>query len=314
MPKSRSRPGAPGPLRVGAIVLGMLLACERPGPAEAVQDSKAIALDAGTMTADSASSGIRTWTDATERFKTDAEFVELKDGNVRLRKATGAVVTVPLEKLCDADRAYIASMGSGASKPSRTPLADAAPNTQSRPDSRPSQRLPDLSKGPPLSEAPKLHSPEEPSRAPTIAPQLEPSKPPSVDGASPTLKTHQPTTIPASAVAPAASTKGAVGMPGWAWGLMLLLPVAVAIGVYGATVVRKRGRLTARSSRPATERQSREPSSGGPEAIEKCPKCRGKLAFVLAQGDMGVFHCPACDARSGSKTAIVLRKSSGDWR
>lgn len=58
-------------------------------------------------------------------------------------------------------------------------------------------------------------------------------------------------------------------------------------------------------------------SSGGstPKAIERCPQCGGQLTYAgVTQGEMAVFHCPACDAKTGKKTGIGLRKSDGDWR
>jgi hypothetical protein len=48
----------------------------------------------------------RTWTDATGKHTLEAEFVELKDGNVQLRKPDGKVVTLPIEKLSQADQAF----------------------------------------------------------------------------------------------------------------------------------------------------------------------------------------------------------------
>ncbi len=49
----------------------------------------------------------RTWTDRSGKFSIVAELVELKDGTARLKKDDGSVVTVPAEKLSDADQAYL---------------------------------------------------------------------------------------------------------------------------------------------------------------------------------------------------------------
>jgi hypothetical protein len=49
----------------------------------------------------------RTWTDATGKFKTEAAFLDLKDGKVRLKKKDGTIVTVALEKLSEADQAVV---------------------------------------------------------------------------------------------------------------------------------------------------------------------------------------------------------------
>jgi hypothetical protein len=47
----------------------------------------------------------RTWTDKTGRFKVEAELIEVKDGMVRLQKTDGKKLSVPLEKLSEADQA-----------------------------------------------------------------------------------------------------------------------------------------------------------------------------------------------------------------
>lgn len=48
----------------------------------------------------------REWTDSTGKYKSEAEFIELKDGVVKLRMQTGVVKSVPLEKLSDADQEF----------------------------------------------------------------------------------------------------------------------------------------------------------------------------------------------------------------
>ncbi|OHB69806.1 MAG: hypothetical protein A2V70_14720 [Planctomycetes bacterium RBG_13_63_9] len=48
----------------------------------------------------------RTWTDATGSFKIEAEFLGLDGDKVRLRKSNGRVITVPLQKLSDADQQF----------------------------------------------------------------------------------------------------------------------------------------------------------------------------------------------------------------
>lgn len=49
----------------------------------------------------------RTWTDASGTFQTDAELVGMEDGNVRLKKADGSVITVPIDRLSDNDRHFV---------------------------------------------------------------------------------------------------------------------------------------------------------------------------------------------------------------
>ncbi len=50
---------------------------------------------------------LRTWSDASGRFKLEGVFVELKDGVVRLRNAESRVIDVPLAKLSAADQAHV---------------------------------------------------------------------------------------------------------------------------------------------------------------------------------------------------------------
>ena len=47
---------------------------------------------------------MRTWTDSTGKYKTEASFLALKEGKVRLKKADGSILALPLEKLSEADQ------------------------------------------------------------------------------------------------------------------------------------------------------------------------------------------------------------------
>lgn len=67
----------------------------------------ALALIASSM--DSASAAPRQWKDATGQFSVAAELVEVKNGEVHLKKADGEVIVVSVSKLSDADRSYLAS-------------------------------------------------------------------------------------------------------------------------------------------------------------------------------------------------------------
>lgn len=51
----------------------------------------------------------RTWTDSTGTYKTEAELVDFKNGIVRLKKADGTVVSLPLERLSKADQQFVKS-------------------------------------------------------------------------------------------------------------------------------------------------------------------------------------------------------------
>ena len=65
------------------------------------------------------SAGARTWTDSTGKHKTEAEFVDCTDGVVRLKKDDGAVISVPMEKLSEADQEFVRLSADGAGVPAR---------------------------------------------------------------------------------------------------------------------------------------------------------------------------------------------------
>lgn len=50
----------------------------------------------------------RTWTDSSGQFQIEAELVEVKDGQVTLKKADGSTVILPIDKLSKADRDFVA--------------------------------------------------------------------------------------------------------------------------------------------------------------------------------------------------------------
>jgi len=51
----------------------------------------------------------RKWTSSNGKFSVEADLIEVKDGNVRLKRQNGKVVTVPVSKLSKADRNYLAA-------------------------------------------------------------------------------------------------------------------------------------------------------------------------------------------------------------
>lgn len=53
-------------------------------------------------------SNLRTWSDASGKFKIEAELVSVEDGKVNLKKKSGEVVSVPLAKLSKADQEFVA--------------------------------------------------------------------------------------------------------------------------------------------------------------------------------------------------------------
>ena len=49
----------------------------------------------------------RTWTSADGKFTVEAELVDYSDDDIRLRKSTGKVITVPMEKISDDDLQFL---------------------------------------------------------------------------------------------------------------------------------------------------------------------------------------------------------------
>ncbi|MBN1588015.1 MAG: hypothetical protein JW888_00705 [Pirellulales bacterium] len=54
---------------------------------------------------------VRTWTDATGRYKTEGTFAGVESGKVKLIKADGTSINLPLEKLSQEDRQWIKNQG-----------------------------------------------------------------------------------------------------------------------------------------------------------------------------------------------------------
>lgn len=52
----------------------------------------------------------RSWTDSTGQFNIEAEFVEYAKGDVKLKKADGETITVPMNKLSKADQTWIRTL------------------------------------------------------------------------------------------------------------------------------------------------------------------------------------------------------------
>ncbi len=52
----------------------------------------------------------RKWTDATGKHSIEADFVEFKDGKVRLRQANSSILVIPIEKLGEADQQFVRDM------------------------------------------------------------------------------------------------------------------------------------------------------------------------------------------------------------
>lgn len=92
---------------------------------------------AGTAVAE-----VRTWTSADGKFNVEAELLSVQDGKVNLRKADGTEVAVPLTKLSEADRKFVAWRA--ARTPALTPINDGNPATKndSPAEKRPAGKTP----------------------------------------------------------------------------------------------------------------------------------------------------------------------------
>jgi tetratricopeptide (TPR) repeat protein len=67
----------------------------------------------------------RVWSDATGAFKLNAEFIELKSGEVILKGVDGSMLSIALDRLCAADKQYVAAEIAG--RPAAEPPAQGAP-------------------------------------------------------------------------------------------------------------------------------------------------------------------------------------------
>jgi hypothetical protein len=54
---------------------------------------------------------LRTWTSASGEYRVDAEFVSMAAGKVKLKKADGTILTLPMAKLSNEDREWIRKRG-----------------------------------------------------------------------------------------------------------------------------------------------------------------------------------------------------------
>jgi hypothetical protein len=56
---------------------------------------------------------LRVWADSTGQHKIEAEFVEVAEGKVTLRKKDGSLAVLPLERLSEEDQDFLASLADG---------------------------------------------------------------------------------------------------------------------------------------------------------------------------------------------------------
>ena len=84
-------------------------------PAEVDQPARSSAGESIASSSNSSSaveikSEMRTWTDKSGRFRLEATFVSEENGSIKLLRKDGKPATVPLDKLSDADQAFIRQM------------------------------------------------------------------------------------------------------------------------------------------------------------------------------------------------------------
>lgn len=58
----------------------------------------------------------RKWTSSSGKFSVEAKLVEIKDGNVRLQRQDGKIITVPVSKLSKTDRVHLSSLAQAKKK------------------------------------------------------------------------------------------------------------------------------------------------------------------------------------------------------
>jgi S1-C subfamily serine protease len=67
----------------------------------------------GLLSAESHAAKMRTWTDRSGNSRVEAELVRADDSHVTLRKADGTQIRVPIVRLSDADRGFVAKVAGG---------------------------------------------------------------------------------------------------------------------------------------------------------------------------------------------------------
>lgn len=77
-----------------------------------------IELAAAALGQSASGSAVRTWTDSTGKYQVEAELVDCRDGTVRLKKAGGKIISLPLSRLSAADRKLVEQILAEGSAPS----------------------------------------------------------------------------------------------------------------------------------------------------------------------------------------------------
>lgn len=87
---------------------------KEPSPSEAVPDEKqpeAEPTPPAEPPKPAVNPNLRTWKDKSGEHSIEAEFVSMAMSKVKLKKADGKIITIPLENLCDEDREWIRKRG-----------------------------------------------------------------------------------------------------------------------------------------------------------------------------------------------------------
>ncbi len=133
---------------------------------------------------------MRTWKDASGRFKIQAKYAGMNGANVMLKKADGSQMQVDLEKLCSADRQYVeaqqkklaeedpfkpvpAEPAKKAATPAPRPSAMARPGARSTPFGRPAAPSPFDGTPPPDDGTPEV----QPDWSAAALPEMPPDGP-----------------------------------------------------------------------------------------------------------------------------------------
>lgn len=128
----------------------------------------------------SAPGELRTWTDATGKFQTVARFIDLTDGRVRLEKADGGTVSIPVERLSEKDLHYAKSQVppiTDAASPMPASRSNRAPQLEQREPAPPDPAATDVTRA-----TDPLSKDSAPARKATGSPQPDPTRTDSKSG------------------------------------------------------------------------------------------------------------------------------------
>ena len=137
---------------------------------------------------------VREWIDKTGKHKIKAEYKSFENGKVILqRTSNGKRVTIPLDKLCDADQAWVNNKTGFTPNPVEPKPVKPAEPVKPKPAPAPT----------PKTEAPKIAPKKvEPKMEPKVEPKMEPKPQPKVEPPKPEPKTTAPVAAKAKPITP----------------------------------------------------------------------------------------------------------------